>query len=444
MRPFLAALFLLTAGSLHLLGAGPTISSFAPNWVPYGDAESLVVAGSGFAPGATVYFGSSALPTTYVSASQLTGQLTASATSLPSGYATVTVKNPDGAQATFQVSMIPALTSLSPSSAPPTGAPNLAITINGNGFTPNNFVNFNCAGFVYQFAATYISSTALRFTLTDCTLRTGAQFEIGVGDNSTGARTFKFLEFTVTSAPSVAVSSISPASAPAGGAALTLTVLGFGFPFGAVVQWNGTALATTFVSSSQLTAIVPTNLLVAGTDHGRESRRRAYGRAAVCGDTASSLGKRRQPGAGRCGRVLRGLGFGFKLRTRRRRQLGRDSASDHVLQFDSSDRQRPCHPDGDRRTGNADREEFRWNAFVLLDNAGPAGPDRHYTRDGNRGRPRPGSHDDGRRLYPERHHPHYDGVRTERFGDAISEFDDLDSSGSRLGTRVAAVDPGID
>src|SRR5215469_1930172 len=46
------------------------------------------------------------------------------------------------------------------------------------------------------------------------------------------------------------------ATAP-GGPAFTLTVNGTGFVSGATVNWNGAALTTTFVSSSQVTAAVP-------------------------------------------------------------------------------------------------------------------------------------------------------------------------------------------
>jgi hypothetical protein len=54
------------------------------------------------------------------------------------------------------------------------------------------------------------------------------------------------------------VSTISPASATAGGAAFTLTVKGSNFVGNgvSVVQWNGADLTTTFVSSTQLTASV--------------------------------------------------------------------------------------------------------------------------------------------------------------------------------------------
>src|SRR6202521_3195045 len=57
---------------------------------------------------------------------------------------------------------------------------------------------------------------------------------------------------TPNSAPTI--SSLSPNSATAGGAAFTLTVNGTGFVSGSTVQWNGSSRVTTFVSATQLTA----------------------------------------------------------------------------------------------------------------------------------------------------------------------------------------------
>jgi hypothetical protein len=58
---------------------------------------------------------------------------------------------------------------------------------------------------------------------------------------------------------------VPTATAP-GGSTFTLTVNGTGFVSGAVVSWNGTTLATTFVNSSQLTATVPASkIATAGT-----------------------------------------------------------------------------------------------------------------------------------------------------------------------------------
>lgn len=59
---------------------------------------------------------------------------------------------------------------------------------------------------------------------------------------------------TTTAAPTI--SSLSPANASAGGSAFTLTVTGKNFTSGETVYWGSTALATTYVSETQLTAAV--------------------------------------------------------------------------------------------------------------------------------------------------------------------------------------------
>ena len=59
------------------------------------------------------------------------------------------------------------------------------------------------------------------------------------------------------------VSSTSPTSVSAGASGLTLTVVGFNFLSGAVVRWNDSSLATTYVSATQLTATVPANRIAA-------------------------------------------------------------------------------------------------------------------------------------------------------------------------------------
>jgi hypothetical protein len=60
-----------------------------------------------------------------------------------------------------------------------------------------------------------------------------------------------------------------PASAVPGISGLTLTVNGTGFVSGAQVEWNGAALATTFMSSSQVTATVPSSDLATATTAAR-------------------------------------------------------------------------------------------------------------------------------------------------------------------------------
>ena len=59
---------------------------------------------------------------------------------------------------------------------------------------------------------------------------------------------------------------ISPSSATAGTSGFTMTLTGSNFISGSVAKWNGTSLTTTYVSSSQLSAVIPSaNILTAGT-----------------------------------------------------------------------------------------------------------------------------------------------------------------------------------
>ena len=74
------------------------------------------------------------------------------------------------------------------------------------------------------------------------------------------------LPFVICGNPVPAITSLSPATATAGGATFTLTVTGSGFVNGAVVRWNGANRPTTFVSDTQLTAAIPaTDIAAAGT-----------------------------------------------------------------------------------------------------------------------------------------------------------------------------------
>jgi uncharacterized protein (TIGR03437 family) len=67
----------------------------------------------------------------------------------------------------------------------------------------------------------------------------------------------------LSSNPVPTLTSLSPASAATGGPAFTLTANGTNFISGSVVRWNGSNRATTFVSSTQLTAAIPNSDIAA-------------------------------------------------------------------------------------------------------------------------------------------------------------------------------------
>ena len=80
-----------------------------------------------------------------------------------------------------------------------------------------------------------------------------------------GGGTFFHFSFNGGLSPAPTITSISPTSSNSGDPTFTLTVNGSNFLNGAIVDFNaqftGTALATTFVSSTQLTAIVPASTI---------------------------------------------------------------------------------------------------------------------------------------------------------------------------------------
>jgi hypothetical protein len=74
---------------------------------------------------------------------------------------------------------------------------------------------------------------------------------------STSAPASSTYTISIPTNPVPAINGISPAFTNAGGAVFTLTVNGSGFIAGSTVYWGTTALSTTYISATQLTAQVP-------------------------------------------------------------------------------------------------------------------------------------------------------------------------------------------
>jgi hypothetical protein len=86
---------------------------------------------------------------------------------------------------------------------------------------------------------------------------------IGCGGGA-GAGSTPTAPSTPTTPAAPSITSITPSTIPAGSSAFTLQINGSGFVSGSVVSWNGTNLATTYVSATELTAAVPASLAASG------------------------------------------------------------------------------------------------------------------------------------------------------------------------------------
>jgi hypothetical protein len=150
---------------------------------------------------------------------------------------------------------IPAITSLSPSSVP-AGSGNTALTVNGSGFTEDAVVRANGTAL----ATTFVSSTQVTTTVPSSYFAAPGSVAITVEDlgGTSSASNVTVTEHTITS--------LSPSSVPETSSATLLTVNGTNFTASSVIRADGTDLATTFLSSTQIRATVPSSMLeTAGT-----------------------------------------------------------------------------------------------------------------------------------------------------------------------------------
>src|SRR5438067_3036255 len=162
---------------------------------------------------------------------------------------TLTITNP-----------VPTITSISPTSTT-AGSAQFTLTVNGTKFVSSSTVNWNGSALT----TTFVSSIKLTAIVPAANVATAGTASITVVNPPPSGGTSNSVTFTISN-PVPTTTSISPTCTAAGSADFTLTVNGTKFVSTSTVNWNGAPLATTFVSSTQLTATVPASLVAtAGT-----------------------------------------------------------------------------------------------------------------------------------------------------------------------------------
>jgi uncharacterized protein (TIGR03437 family) len=251
-----------TSGSLPFgIRAMPAIASATPNPIDAGGPFFLLtVTGTGFVADSTVSWASSRLTTTFVSATQLQAAITPDLRSL-SGTFSVTVADSTGATSSpYPITISPVLFMISPATSVAAGPPPM-LTATGVGFTNNDVLMFTASGQPSTLVTTYVNSTTLTATIPASALRSAGSASVQVSD-SKGVGHSLPQPFTI-SPPVPILTSLSPGMATSGAATFSMTVNGANFVTGATVLWNGSPLATTFVSATQLIASVPGPLVQA-------------------------------------------------------------------------------------------------------------------------------------------------------------------------------------
>jgi hypothetical protein len=244
----------------------PTLTSLSPGSATAGGPGFfLSLTGTGFGPTSLARWNGSVRTTIFVSSTQLKA-IMHSTDIISAGAAQVTVFTPGPGGGTSNAlpvtvaasSPVPMqLTSLSPSSAT-AGGPGFFLTVNGTGFGPTSLARWN--GSIRT--TIFVSSTQLKAIIHSSDLVSAGAAQVTVFTPGPVSGNTNPLPVTVlASGPlvpgnSVALTSLSPSSATAGGSGFFLTVTGTGFGPASVVRWNGNARTTTYVSSTQLQAII--------------------------------------------------------------------------------------------------------------------------------------------------------------------------------------------
>lgn len=239
----------------------PILRSLSPTSVFVGSSgQTVTINGTNFFQDSQVMVNGSGRPTTFVSGTQITVQLSATDFSQVGNLAITLSNSSEGNWTSNTLNLTvaaaaPTLNSISPSAATASSGP-ITLTASGSSFMSNSVLQVNGAAR----STTFISNTQLSTTLSSNDLATAGSLAITASTPGGGASAA--LTFTVNN-PAPSLSTISPTTVSAGGSGFALTVSGSNFVAGSVVRLNGENRSTTFVSATQLNASIPASDIAA-------------------------------------------------------------------------------------------------------------------------------------------------------------------------------------
>jgi hypothetical protein len=147
-----------------------------------------------------------------------------------------------------QTPSTPVIASVSPAKAP-AGSAALTLAVTGTGFLSTSVVEVNGLAEV----TTYVDSTRLTATVPAIQVASGANLSVTVSNGSVGSGAGSLASLEIDN-PAPTVTSVAPTTLLTGSASPTVTVTGTGFVPATVVNVNGSARPTSFISETQVSA----------------------------------------------------------------------------------------------------------------------------------------------------------------------------------------------
>lgn len=257
---------------IPITSPAPVLTALSPTSAPAGGgALKLAAIGSGFNSLSVVEWNGSPRTTTLINGTKLEASIPATDVATV-GTAEARVRTPapgggESAALTFTINPPPALTVSASAVAP---ADQVTVTLaNGLGgstawiaLASTSAPNTSYLLYLYVGAGVTTRNWTVAMPATAGTY----EFRLFLDYGYTRVATSPTVTVDPSLTPMPVATSLSPASALAGGAAFTLTVNGSKFVSSSVVRWNGSDRPTTFVSSTQLQAAISSaDITEAGT-----------------------------------------------------------------------------------------------------------------------------------------------------------------------------------
>jgi hypothetical protein len=246
----------------------PSIASISPGTATEGGAAfTLTVSGSNFVSGATASFAGASEPTTFVSSTELTAAIPATALAA-AGSAAIVVTNPPGAGGSGGGNSVaypftiylppPTITFINPTSVA-AGSVAFTLTVYGANLVPESVLNVNGATEPVTFgsASQVTANISAAAIASPGTLNLSITNPVG-GVDYAGGGTSSTVTLTVTLASTQpTISALSPASITAGSSGFPLTLSGSGFASNSTVMFGSVPLVPISQSPTALTVSVP-------------------------------------------------------------------------------------------------------------------------------------------------------------------------------------------
>ncbi len=202
----------------------PVITGASPD--PFdagGQAFLLTITGTGFVSGSVAKLSETALNTTFVSTTQLRGEITPALRAL-AGRPAVTVANPDGAVSNaFPIHISPVILSVAPAAAT-AGSAAVPVTVTGLGLTAGDVLLWSAPGRQTVIFPTLVNSSKLTAVIPAELVGAAQSAGIQIVDAQRDLSSATSVAFDVLAVPTIA--SLTPNPVDAGGAYFQLTVNG--------------------------------------------------------------------------------------------------------------------------------------------------------------------------------------------------------------------------